>query len=291
MTTLKPTHRNNKLTIDEKTRIVEALIKQRPDDLGVSDIPLWTKKSISTYISRNCDQTLSTVTIYQYLVKWGLACRQTWKSGKPKREASARSWLEDEYPKIKERARENGAKIFWLSKTSCSRLPEPIERHLANQNGDRSFQGTAISASAYQHPTLMAFYDSPSFEACCVDFLERLMASVDTKAIVIFDDAATLPDAVEQWARDTEHPIELFSMYKSGTEVAALDLSVCATMPRDIREVEAMERELQRACISPERYWYLTTQMKIALAGDSEEVHTTIEKCFSELRQTFAMRA
>ena len=87
-----------------------------PDQLKLS-YSLWTRKAVKELIERELGIVLAITTTGDYLRKWGYSPQKPKKKAYEQNDVLVQEWLEEKYPSIKQRAKEEGAEIHWGDET------------------------------------------------------------------------------------------------------------------------------------------------------------------------------
>lgn len=84
-----------------------------PDQLSLP-FALWTREAVQALLSRKFDLEVSVWTVGRYLRAWGLTPQKPVRRAYEQNPVAVRRWLEEEYPAIRELARQDQAHIHWL---------------------------------------------------------------------------------------------------------------------------------------------------------------------------------
>jgi transposase len=84
-----------------------------PDQLSLP-FALWTREAVQELLWRKFDLQVSVWTVGRYLRAWGLTPQKPVRRAYEQNPAAVRKWLEEEYPAIRELARQGKAQIHWL---------------------------------------------------------------------------------------------------------------------------------------------------------------------------------
>ena len=87
-----------------------------PDQLKL-DFALWTRKAVMELVEREFDIKLALTTMGDYLRKWGFSPQKPKKRAYEQSPAKVQKWLDEEYPSIEQRAKEEFAEIHWGDET------------------------------------------------------------------------------------------------------------------------------------------------------------------------------
>jgi transposase len=96
----------------QQAQIVELMIGKNPDQLQLPGV-LWSRQAVKALIEKRFGIALARQTVGSYLRRWGFSGKKPqrrWLEQDPER---VRAWLVDEYPKIKARARQEGALVLF----------------------------------------------------------------------------------------------------------------------------------------------------------------------------------
>ena len=92
--------------------VCNIILNKFPDDFGV-DSSLWSRKSIRLLIKQEINILLPLSTIGDYLRRWGFSAQKPKKQSYDQQAEKIKKWIDDEFPKIKEKAKKENAEIHW----------------------------------------------------------------------------------------------------------------------------------------------------------------------------------
>jgi hypothetical protein len=92
---------------------VRHILSGCPDQLSLP-FALWTREAVQELLSRKFDVQVSVWTVGRYLRAWGLTPQKPVRRAYEQNPVAVRKWLEEEYPAIRELARQYKAQIHWL---------------------------------------------------------------------------------------------------------------------------------------------------------------------------------
>jgi transposase len=187
-----------------------------PDQLKLP-FALWTREAVRDLIEGRFGVTLALRTVTDYLKRWSFTPQRPMKRAIERRDARIETWLQTDYPKIKKRAKKEGAVIHWGDETG-----------LSNQaNYGRSFapkgQTPVILRTAKRHTTSMIssitnrgqarfmIYEGALNADLFLAFLKRLIKAADQKVFLIVDNLRVhKAHTVTAWVERRKDRIELF---------------------------------------------------------------------------------
>jgi transposase len=206
----------------QEAKIKKLITDKCPDQLKLP-FALWTREAVRDLIKARFDVTLALRTITDYLKRWGFTPQRPMKRATERQDAKIEKWLKTDYPKIKKRAKKEGAEIHWGDETG-----------LSNQaNYGRSFapkgQTPVIQRTGKRHTTSMIssitnrgtarfmIYEAERERAFSLNadlflaFLKRLIKAADRKVFLIVDNLRVhKAKKVMAWADKHKDRIELF---------------------------------------------------------------------------------
>ena len=93
-------------------QINKAIIDYCPDHF---ELPfyLWTREAVEQLIKQKCGIKVSVWTVKRYLAKWGFTFASPVLHGEESDDKVIRHWLRQEYPGVRQLARQEKAIIFW----------------------------------------------------------------------------------------------------------------------------------------------------------------------------------
>jgi hypothetical protein len=92
---------------------VRYILSGCPDQLSLP-FALWTREAVQELLARKFDLQVSVWTVGRYLRAWGLTPQKPVRRAYEQNPVAVRKWLEEEYPAIRELARQCKAHIHWL---------------------------------------------------------------------------------------------------------------------------------------------------------------------------------
>jgi transposase len=103
----------SRLAPHQAAMTVRYIVGGCPDQLSLP-FALWTREAVQALLSRKFDLEVSVWTVGRYLRAWGLTPQKPVRRAYEQNPAAVRKWLEEEYPAIRELARQDQAQIHWL---------------------------------------------------------------------------------------------------------------------------------------------------------------------------------
>jgi transposase len=112
------------LSTKQEQEIQKMIIDTMPNQLKL-DFALWTRKAVKELVEREFGVVLAINTMGDYLRKWGFTPQKPKKKAYEQCSKMVQKWIEEEYPAIQKRAKEENAEIQWGDEFSgaISRIP------------------------------------------------------------------------------------------------------------------------------------------------------------------------
>lgn len=104
------------LSTKQEQEIQRMIIDTMPDQLKL-DFALWTRKAVKELVEREFGVVLAINTMGDYLRKWGFTPQKPKKKAYEQCSKKVQKWLDEEYPAIQKRAKEENAEIQWGDET------------------------------------------------------------------------------------------------------------------------------------------------------------------------------
>jgi len=212
----RPKGSNKKLTSEQEKKIIAMLVEKNPKELKFK-FALWTRESVKALIDREFEMDMPISTVGYYLARWQFTSKKPIKRAYERSDAKAKAWIEEEYPKIRKKAKTQDAVIWWADETSCVSLPntlkgyakigeKPILEHPA-----KKFRINMISAITHTGKSMFALYDEAINTDRFIDFLEKVIESSEKKVYMILDNLRVHhAKIVKAWVEEHQDQIALF---------------------------------------------------------------------------------
>ena len=105
-----------RLTPEHETRLKRLMLDRTPELLRFK-FALWTRQAVRELSLREFGLDLPLRTISHYLKRWGFTVQKPVVRAYEQKPHEVKRWLEEVYPSISERAREEKAEIHWGDET------------------------------------------------------------------------------------------------------------------------------------------------------------------------------
>lgn len=205
-----------KLTAEQESGIKKAIIDKTPDQLKLP-YALWTREAIQRLIKQQYELNIPLRTISDYLKRWGFSFQKPAKQAYEQKPLAIQKWLDEEYPAIKEQAKQKKAEIYWGDETGIQNdayqargfAPKgktPVVRLNVNKS-----RVNMISAISNQGQVRFMLYEDTMKAERLIQFMSRLIKDANRKVYLILDNLRTHHSKdVKQWLEKNKDTIEVF---------------------------------------------------------------------------------
>ena len=223
MAALKPGKRGVKSGIgrtlddEQEKRIQQLICEKRPEQLKM-DFALWTRGAVKELILRECAVDLPIRTVGDYLHRWGFTPQKPIKRAYEQQPKAVQKWLDEEYPEIESRAREEGAEIHWGDETSImntdvrgrSYSPRGRTPETCAVRGKRE-KFSMISTVTNRGKCRWMMIDGAFNSDRLIEFMELLVKDAGRKVFLVLDNLRVHHSTpVKKWLAQHADEIEVF---------------------------------------------------------------------------------
>jgi transposase len=124
------------LTDGQEIEIQELITDKYPEQYGLA-FALWTRKSVKELIAEKYGVVLAIRTMGKYLRRWGFTPQKPRKKAYEQNPVKVQKWHEEEYPRLKKRAKEENAEIHWGDETGCKNQKTNMISTITNQGKEQ----------------------------------------------------------------------------------------------------------------------------------------------------------
>ena len=205
-----------KLTPQQEKQIQSMILDTMPDQLKLA-YSLWTRKAVKELIEREFEVKLAINTTGDYLRSWGYSPQKPKKRAYEQNPKKVQEWLNETYPKIKEKAILEGAEIHWGDETGArnsnqhgrSYAPKgqtPVKKSMAKR-----FSVNMISTVTNQGQVEFMIYSGTMNSDRLIIFLKQLIKVKRKKIFLILDNLKVHhSNLVKEWVEENKNEIQLF---------------------------------------------------------------------------------
>ena len=192
------------------------IVDKMPDQLKL-DYALWTRKAVKELVEREFGVVLAINTMGDYLRKWGFTPQKPKKMAYEQCPKKVQKWLDEEYPAIQKRAKEENAEIHWGDETgirnNCQhgRSYAPKGKTPIKKSMSKRFSTNMISTVTNQGKVQFMIYSENMNSDKFIEFLRQLIKNNEQKIFLILDNLRVHHSyIVKDWVKENQEKIELF---------------------------------------------------------------------------------
>lgn len=184
---------DKKLLSKEQERAIQKMITDTMPDQLKLDFALWTRKAVMELVEREFGVVLALTTMGDYLRKWGFSPQKPKKRAYEQCPAKVQKWLDQEYPTIKQRAKEENAEIHWGDETgvknNCNhgRSYAPKGKTPVKSSMSKRFSVNMISTVTNQGKVQFMIYSDTMNADKLIEFMQQLIKGAERKIFLILD--------------------------------------------------------------------------------------------------------
>jgi transposase len=220
----RPVGSGRTLNDEQAAHIQELLNENTPDQLGIAS-PLWNRRAVRDLIQKEYDIDMPVRTVGEYLKRWGYTAKRPSRHANDQDPEEVRQWLEETYPAIESRAREEDAEIHWCDETGVAAHEHPglgyapqgqaAAMAVPNSHIRMNLISTITNEGAVDFMTYKDTMDAALFIA----YVEALLQTTTKKVFLIIDRLrAHKAKEVEAWVAEHANRIELFDLPRYAPE-------------------------------------------------------------------------
>ena len=213
------------LTDEQAAHIRDLIDHNSPEKLGVAS-PLWTRQAVRELIKKEYGIDMAVRTVGLYLRRWGYTPKKPRRHARRQDPKEVREWLEETYPEIEERARQEDAEIHFCDEAGVAAGVFP-GRGYAEKGEPATMEGpdphirvnvvSTVSNTGEMH--FMTYAGSMNGQRF-IDFLERLLAQSSRKVLIVTDRLRAHDcDEVWDWIDDHADRIDMYFLPRRSPEM------------------------------------------------------------------------
>jgi transposase len=204
------------LTPAQEDHIRKLIIEKCPEQLKM-EFALWTRVAVGELIERECGVRLCVRAVGNYLKRWGFTPQKPIKRAYERRPEAIQKWLDDEYPAIAERAKDEDCEIHWGDETALintdvrGRSYAPKGQTPVTCAPGKREKLSMISTVTNQGKARWMVIDGNFDAGKLIEFLEALIKDAVRKIFLILDNLrAHHSKLVKAWLEERKDRIEVF---------------------------------------------------------------------------------
>jgi transposase len=208
---------------EQEALLVRLIAEHTPEQLALPDL-LWTCAGVARLIEQRCGIHMLARTVRLYLSRWGYGPQSRLCAADEPSPGAFKQWLEEDYPGIVVRARDEGAEIRWGNEGGL-REHEPLPPCAAGHGTAAHMEGSCLavlsSVTNKGQRHWMDFSAAPDAQAL-IGFLHRLTRDSTHKLFLIHGNLRVHDDdAIAVWLAEHDESIEVFCLPGHGADGVA----------------------------------------------------------------------
>lgn len=203
------------LTPEQEKAIRNVIVDKNPGQLRLKGC-MWTRANIAEYIKREYKIAMPLSTLGYYLERWGFSVQRPTKRAYKQNPEQIDKWVNETYPEISARAKEENAEIHWGDETGIQNTADylrgyaPVGQTPVVRVEGHKFKANMLSAISNRGKVRFMIYEKLSPDKL-IDFMRRLVADTKKKVFLILDNLRIHhAKKVSKWLEKHKDEIELF---------------------------------------------------------------------------------
>ena len=204
------------LTPEQEKDLQKAMRDKCPDQLKLP-FALWNRKAVQQYIKQLWAIDMPIRTVGEYLSRWGFTPQKPLKRAYKQNPKAVKTWLDNDYPAIAERAKQENAEIHWGDETGlCNdsyhgRSYAPRGETPVIKLHPRCERVNLISSVTNQGLVRFMVYKNKMNSQTMIKFMQRLIKGSSKKIFLIVDNLKVHHSyIVKDWLEEHKDEIEIF---------------------------------------------------------------------------------
>ncbi len=205
------------LSPEQEEQTQRLISEKRPEQLKL-DFALWTRSAVMLLIEREWGIRIPVRSVGEYLKRWGFTPQKPIRRAYEQSPVAVQKWLDETYPEIKQRAREEDAEIHWGDETAVvntdvrGRGYAPKgETPVAYVVGGTRQKLSMISTVTNQGKTSWMIIDGNFNHERLIEFFQALIQQAGRKVFLVLDNLGVHHcKPVKKWLSEHGKQIEVF---------------------------------------------------------------------------------
>jgi transposase len=212
----RPTGACRRLSVEQEKQIQRMIRDKQPDQMKLP-FALWSRIAVQQLIQQLWAMRMPIRTVGEYLKRWGFTPQKPFRRAYEQNPKLVKQWLEEQYPGIAQRAKQEDAEIQWADETGlCNgsyygRSYAPRGQTPAIRLPARPQRINLISTVTNQGKVRFMVYRDTMTAQTMIRFMRRLVKDVGRKVFLIVDNLRVHHSKlVREWLEEHRKQIEVF---------------------------------------------------------------------------------
>ena len=205
-----------KLTPEQEKEVQQIIVDKTPEQLKFKEC-LWTRKAIHELILRKYQIDLPLSTLGLYLQRWGFSVQRPVKRAYQQNKEAVNEWVEETFPGINKRAKEEDAEIYFGDETGLQNTSNyakgyaPKGKTPVVYTESKHIKINMLSAVSAKGKMRFLLHKESINSDKLIDFMRRLIHDSDKKVFLVLDNLkAHHSKKVSEWIEKHKDEIEIF---------------------------------------------------------------------------------
>jgi len=205
-----------KLTAEQEKQVQRLIRDKQPDQLKLA-FALWSRIAVQQLIKQLWAMRMPIRTVGEYLKRWGFTPQKPFRRAYEQNPKKVKQWLEEQYPGIAKRAKQEDAEIHWADETGlCNgsyygRSYAPRGKTPAIVLPAKPQRINLISTVTNQGKVRFMVYRDTMKAQTLIRFMRRLIKDVGRKVFLVVDNLRVHHSKlVHEWLEGHLEQIEVF---------------------------------------------------------------------------------
>ena len=207
---------NRILTPEQEREIQKLIVDKNPEQLRLPGC-MWTRENIRDLVKRKYKINMPLSTLGYYLSRWGFSVQRPKKQAYKQDPEKINNWLNIEFPGITERAKIEGAEIYFGDEAGIRNTANyvrgyaPIGQTPVVQVESKRIKINMLSAISNRGKLRFILYKDNMNSDKLIDFMRRLVSDAVKKVFLILDNLRVHHSKkVTAWLEKHKDEIEVF---------------------------------------------------------------------------------
>jgi transposase len=181
-----------KLTLEQEEFLRETVLSRTPDEVGM-DFTLWNSRVITEFVKKEFGVEYAARSMRDLMRRMGFSSQKPMKRAYERDPAKVKYWLETEYPKIKIKAMQEGARIYWADEMGMQSQDNrgrvyslKGKKPMIRKSGSRFKCNVLAAITPHGHLNWTVYTENFTGHKF-IEFLKRLVRQTNQKVFMIVD--------------------------------------------------------------------------------------------------------
>ncbi len=207
---------NRKLSQEQTKILKETILNKTPDEIDLK-FSLWTRRVIKFAILRLFNIIMPIRTVGLYMHRFGFTPQKPIRRAYQQNKKLVKKWIEEDYPNIKKKAKEEKAEIHWLDETGLKsndyrgKSYSPKGKTPVIRVDARRINMNLISTITNNGKIRFMTYPENMNSKILIKFIRKLVYKKERKVFIILDNLSVHHSKhFKAWLKDKKEKIEVF---------------------------------------------------------------------------------